>query len=197
VGDTQPLQSDLPTVVFAPHFMGLDAGGIAIMQARWHTLASIYSRQPNAKLDAWVRAGRNRFGNALLADRTDSIRTVINAMRRERAIFYLLPDMDLGPEEALFVPFFGTSTATVPTLPRLARMGQAQVLSMVSVLRPHGYDIHLSPVWADYPSGDLLADTARMNAELEKLIHLHGAAQYYWVHKRFKTRPAGQPAFYD
>lgn len=197
VGDTAPLQSEAPTVVFAPHFMGLDAGGIAIMKERWHTLASIYSRQQNPKLDAWVRAGRSRFGNALLADRTDSIRAVINAMRKEQAIFYLLPDMDLGADEALFIPFFGVRTATVPSLSRFARMGQAQVLSMVSTVQAHGYNIHVSPVWHDYPSSDLYADTRRMNAELEKLIHLYGIAQYYWVHKRFKTRPTGEPAFYE
>ena len=197
VGDTTPLQQDVPTVIFAPHFMGLDAGGVALMRERWHPLSSIYSRQQNPKLDAWVRNGRNRFGNAILADRTTSIRAVINAMRREHAHFYLLPDMDLGADDALFIPFFGVNTATVPSLSRFARMGGAQVLSMVSTVQAHGYNIHVSPVWADFPTSDLYADTRRMNAELEKLIHLYGIAQYYWVHKRFKTRPAGQPAFYD
>ena len=197
VGDTQPLQQDIPTVIFAPHFMGLDAGGVALMRERWHPLSSIYSRQQNPVLDKWVRNGRNRFGNAILADRTTSIRAVINAMRREHAHFYLLPDMDLVAEDALFLPFFGVSTATVPSLSRFARMGGAQVLSMVSTVQAHGYNIHVSPVWADFPTTDLFADTRRMNAELEQLIHLYGVAQYYWVHKRFKTRPAGQPAFYD
>ena len=196
VGDTTPLQQDRPTVIFAPHFMGLDAGGVALMRERWHPLSSIYSRQQNPVLDAWVRAGRNRFGNAILADRTTSIRAVINAMRREHAHFYLLPDMDLGAEDALFLPFFGINTATVPSLSRFARMGGAQVLSMVSTVQAHGYNIHVSPVWADFPSTDLFADTRRMNAELEQLIHLYGIAQYYWVHKRFKSRPAGEPSFY-
>ncbi len=197
VGDTAALQADIPTVIFAPHFMGLDAGGVALMQERWHPLASIYSRQLNPALDAWVRNGRNRFGNALLSERNDSLRSVVAAMRREHAHFYLLPDMDLGADDALFIPFFGVSAATVPSLSRFARMGGAQVLSMVSTVQAHGYNIHVSPVWADFPTTDLFADTRRMNAELEQLIHLYGVAQYYWVHKRFKTRPAGQPAFYD
>lgn len=196
VGDTAPLQSDRPTVIFAPHFMGLDAGFTALGLARWHGIASIYSRQLNPDVDAWVRAGRSRFGQATLVDRTDSIRVAINAMRREQALFYLLPDMDFGPQEALFLPFFGVTTATVPSLSRFARMGGAQVLSMVSTVQRHGYNIHVSPVWADFPSSDLLADTRRMNAELEQLIHLYGIAQYYWVHKRFKSRPAGEPSFY-
>ena len=197
VGDTAALQGQTPTVIFAPHFMGLDAGFTALAQTRWHPLSSIYSRQQNPRLDAWVRNGRNRFGNAILADRTTSIRSTINAMRREHAHFYLLPDMDLGADDALFIPFFGVSAATVPSLSRFARMGGAQVLSMVSTVQAHGYNIHVSPVWADFPTTDLFADTRRMNAELEQLIHLYGVAQYYWVHKRFKTRPAGQPAFYD
>ena len=197
VGDTKPLQGEVPTVIFAPHFMGLDAGFTALGLTGWRPLVSIYSRQLNPALDAWVRAGRQRFGRSSLIERNESLRSVMQAMRKDGSVLYLLPDMDFGAQESLFVPFFGVDTATVPSLSRFARMGQAQVLSIVSSIQPHGYNIHVSPVWADFPTTDLFADTRRMNAELEQLIHLYGVAQYYWVHKRFKTRPAGQPAFYD
>ncbi len=196
-GPVELLQAEKPVLIFAPHFMGLDAGGTAITLLCQRPVASIYSAQRNPYLDAWVRQGRNRFGNAILAPRHDSIRGVINAIRRENAHFYLLPDMDLGAKDAEFVPFFGVTAATVSSLPRMARMGRVPVLAMYTVLDAQGYTVHVSPLWENYPSDDVVADTRRMNAELEAAIEQHGIAQYYWVHKRFKTRPQGEAPFYD
>ena len=198
-GDLSPLQGQEALVVFAPHFMGLDAGGVALGAARWRDFTSIYSRQSNPQVDAWVLAGRKRFGNLHVVDRTASIRSVVSALRKDKSILYLLPDMDLGgatDDADLFVPFFGVPAATAPSLPRFAQMGRAQVLSMVTVLQPHGYDVQVSAVWQNYPTADAYSDTLRMNQELEALIERYGIAQYYWVHKRFKTRPAGQAGFY-
>ena len=198
-GDLSPLQGQEALVVFAPHFMGLDAGGVALGMARWRDFTSIYSRQSNPQMDAWVLAGRKRFGNLHVVDRTAPIRSVVSALRKDKSILYLLPDMDLGgatDKAESFVPFFGVPAATAPALPRFAQLGQAQVVSMVTVLRPHGYDIEVSAVWDNYPSADAYRDTLRMNQELEALIERYGIAQYYWVHKRFKTRPAGQAGFY-
>jgi KDO2-lipid IV(A) lauroyltransferase len=58
-----------------------------------------------------------------------------------------------------------------------------------------GYVFHVEPPLADYPSGDVEADTARMNAEIERWAR-RLPDQYLWTHKRFKTRPEGQPAVY-
>jgi KDO2-lipid IV(A) lauroyltransferase len=54
-----------------------------------------------------------------------------------------------------------------------------------------GYDIEVLPAWTGFPSGDVLADTALMNARLQTYIDTM-PNQYYWVHKRFKDRPAGE-----
>ena len=114
---------------------------------------------------------------------------------REGRYLYLLPDMDLGPEESLFVPFFGVPAATVPSLPRLARLGRARVVPTVTRMTPQGYEVQVHPAWTDYPSEDVAADTALMNRRLEEWIRAM-PEQYYWVHKRFKTRPAGEPSVY-
>jgi KDO2-lipid IV(A) lauroyltransferase len=62
-------------------------------------------------------------------------------------------------------------------------------------MTPQGYDIEVLPPWDNYPTCDVNADVVRMNRELEKMIAVQ-PEQYYWVHKRFKTRPLGEPSVY-
>jgi len=181
-------------VIFAPHFHGMDAGGSAIMQQVPRAGSTIYARQPNAALDAWLRAGRERFGDVTPIARTDGPKAVLRALREGRML-YLLPDMDLGPRESVFVPFFGVNTATVPSLARFARLGHARVVPVVTRMTRTGYEAHVYPAWDNYPSGDPVADAARMNRELETWVRAM-PQQYYWVHKRFKTRPPGEPPVY-
>ena len=193
-GAVHELRRPEAAVLFAPHFYGMDAGGAAIMQQAVARGGSIYSPQSGAATDAWVRAGRERFGDVVLINRRDGVKPVIKSLREGRYL-YLLPDMDLGPEESLFVPFFGVPAATVPSLPRLARLGRARVVPTVTRMTPQGYEVQVHPAWTDYPSEDVAADTALMNRRLEEWIRAM-PEQYYWVHKRFKTRPAGEPSVY-
>ena len=193
-GAVDELRRPEAAVLFAPHFYGMDAGGAAIMQQAVAKGGSIYSPQSGAATDAWVRAGRERFGDVVLINRRDGVKPVVKSLREGRYL-YLLPDMDLGPEESVFVPFFGVPAATVPSLPRLARLGRARVVPTVTRMTPQGYEVQVHPAWTDYPSEDVAADTALMNRRLEEWIRAM-PEQYYWVHKRFKTRPAGEPSVY-
>jgi KDO2-lipid IV(A) lauroyltransferase len=99
--------------------------------------------------------------------------------------------MNFGPEESVFVPFYGVPAATVPSLSRFARLGRAKVVPVLCRMTPTGYDVEVLPAWIDFPSADMLADTALMNARLQSYIDTM-PAQYYWVHKRFKDRPGGE-----
>jgi KDO2-lipid IV(A) lauroyltransferase len=103
--------------------------------------------------------------------------------------------MDFGPEESLFVPFMGVNTATVPSLSRFARLGRAQVLTLVTRMTPQGYEMSLQEAWDNFPTADLSDDTRRMNTELAEHIRAT-PSQYYWVHRRFKTRPEGEASVY-
>ena len=109
---------------------------------------------------------------------------------------YLLPDMDYGRNDSVFVPFYGVTAATIPSLSRFARLGRAKVVGVYSRMTPTGYVAEVSPAWASYPTDDAEADTARMNRELQAVIDTM-PEQYYWVHKRFKTRPEGEPSVYS
>ena len=194
VGAVDELQGDAPTVIFAPHFFGLDAAGTAINDRIRRPMVSIYTPQRNETVDQWLHDGRRRFGNLQLFYRDQGVKGIVAALR-EGALLYLLSDMNFGPEESIFVPFYGVSAATVPSLPRFARLGRAKVVPVTARITPQGYDIEVHPAWKDYPGSDVEADTAFMNRWLEGVINTM-PSQYYWVHKRFKTRPPGEPPVY-
>lgn len=183
-----------PVIMLTPHFLGLDLGGTRI--ATDFNCVSIYARQRDQVIDRWLYHGRSRFGSQVLLRRDESVRASIKAMKEIRP-FYYLPDMDNGIEDSIFSPFFGVQAATLSALPRLTRLGGAVVITCVTRMLPggQGYVVTLGEPWTDFPSGDVDADTRRMNACIEDLVRTM-PAQYYWVHRRFKTRPPGEPKIY-
>lgn len=193
-GAVQELQSTAPTLLFAPHFVGMDAGWIGLTAHVERRFCGLYARQRNPVMDQWMAEGRRRFGEPHIVAKSAGLKALVSALRAGEPL-YLLPDMDYGPRDSVFVPFYGLSAATIPSLSRFARMGGARVLPILSRLTPEGYDITVLPPWQDFPTEDVLADTARMNRLLEEWIG-EAPEQYYWVHKRFKTRPAGEASFY-
>ena len=182
-----------PLILIAPHFVGLDAGGI-----RFNTLMrgiSIYSTQTNPVWDAWLLKARQRFNDPVLIARQGAdMRTVIRTVKSGLPLYYL-PDMDLGAANSIFVPFFGVPAATIPMVPRIARIIGAQVMMAVTEMNDDGYVLHFEPPWADFPGDSIEADTARMNREIERWVNKM-PDQYMWTHRRFKTRPPGLPNAY-
>ncbi|WP_440107349.1 lysophospholipid acyltransferase family protein [Acidovorax sp. BL-A-41-H1] len=193
-GALQELEGDQPTIIFAPHFYGMDAGGSALTLHTPRAFTSIFATHPDPAVDAWFREGRQRFGDVRMLNRSDGVKPII-ANLRKGGLLYLLPDMDFGRNDSLFVPFYGVQAATVPSLSRFARLGRAKVIAMVTRLTPSGYVAEITPAWSGYPSDDAEADTARMNVQLQGYIDV-SPGQYYWVHKRFKTRPVGEASVY-
>ncbi|MBI4192684.1 MAG: lipid A biosynthesis acyltransferase [Betaproteobacteria bacterium] len=186
---------DRPVILLAPHFIGLDMGGIRL--AADYRLNSVYSRQKSAAADAILIHGRTRFGQTTLFARQDGIRPMIKSLKNGEP-FYYLPDMDLGARDSVFAPFFGVQTATITGLSRIAELAGAVVVPCVTrqLLGSAGYVVRLYPAWSGFPGGDLEADARRMNAFIEARVR-EMPEQYYWLHKRFKTRPAGEPNPYE
>ena len=183
-----------PIIVLAPHFVGLDMGG-ARFSLEYPETFSMYSIQKNKVFDQALRRARKRFNDALLVTRQQGLRPVLKALKDKRA-FYYLPDMDFGAKDAAFVDFFGVKTATVTALSRLAQISGAKIVPLVTRQTDDGYEARFYPAWEDYPTDDAEADARRLNAFLEERI-LEMPDQYFWVHKRFKTRPPGEPSFYS
>lgn len=194
VGRTNYLLDHVPTVFFVPHFVGLDAGATGLTCEYDAALVAIITPQSNKVVDRWIQRGRQRFGKVTLLQREHGVKPIVSALRQHEFL-HLSPDMSFGLSESIFVPFYGQQAATVPSLPRMAKLGRARVVPLVTRLTKVGYEIVLHPEWQNYPTDDAVADTALMNARLETLIN-EMPAQYFWVHKRFKTRPPGEPSFY-
>ncbi len=193
-GEVAALSDATPTVLFAPHFMGLDVGWTALTLNLPLSFTTIFTPQSNAAVDAWVAKGRQRFGHVRLFRREDGVKPIVSALR-EHALLYLLPDMNFGPSESIFVPFYGEPAATVPSLSRFAKLGRARVMPVITRMTPKGYEVVVHPAWQDFPTDDAQVDTATMNQCLEAFINTM-PAQYFWVHKRFKTRPPGLTELY-
>ena len=183
-----------PLILLAPHFVGLDAGCTRLTCEI--DMAGIYARQKDPLFDALLLSGRTRFGRQLAISRQEGVRPALAALK-EGIPFYYLPDQDYGPRDAVFVPFFAASAATITGLSRITRLTGARVLPCVTRMLPGGagYELRCYPVWENFPGDDDAADTRRMNAFIEERVR-EMPEQYFWTHKRFKTRPEGEPKWY-
>ena len=195
VGDLQALKQPGPLVMFAPHFVGLEAGGMAVSLDVPGPVAFIFVGQSNPAVEALVRQGRERSGNVRPYYRHEGMRQILVRIKKGEPL-HLSPDMDFGRSESIFVPFMGVEqAATVPSLSRLSKVVGARVVPVVTRMTPQGYDIEVHAPLSDFPTADLAQDTLRMNGSLADWVRTM-PEQYYWVHKRFKTRPEGEPGFY-
>ena len=189
-------RSSRPVMWLVPHFLGLEVAGAAAQLFQERTGVDIYQTQSNAYLDRVLKQGRLRFGRAEAYPRSVPIRQVMKRIR-EGCPFFNMPDQDYGPKDSAFVPFFGVNAATLLAPSRMARMLDMVVQPVVVDILPggQGWRVRFLESWADWPTADPVADAARMNAFIETQI-LRDPAQYLWVHKRFKTRPPGEPSLY-
>jgi Kdo2-lipid IVA lauroyltransferase/acyltransferase len=187
-----PYHGKKPVIGFAPHFVGVEMGTIRL--ALDYEAAAIYSRQKDPYLNELLLKSRTRFKPITMIARQDGLRGALRALRQGLTL-YVLPDMDMGREESVFVPFFGIPAATVPVLSRLAAISGAVVVPAITRRREDGkgYVVKIYPAWEDFPTKDHVADTRRMNEFLEARVR-EMPEQYFWVHKRFRTRPDGVSA---
>lgn len=183
-----------PAILLMPHFVGMDVSGQWIAQ---HTnTVCMYANQKNSYLTEFLLNRRARFGDQQLFSRQQGLRPILKAMRAGMPLIYP-PDQDQGIRDGAFIPFFGVPAATISTVPRLALKTGAAVVPCITRLLPDsaGYVLTFYPAWDNYPTGDDIADSLRMNNFIEQRI-LEMPEQYFWLHKRFKTRPDGEKSFY-
>ncbi|MCF8204312.1 MAG: lipid A biosynthesis acyltransferase [Methylotenera sp.] len=179
-------------ILMMPHFTGLDLAGLRVsLETR---VVSIYSVQKDPWLDAFFRAKRLRFGTGIIFARQQGTRPTLRALRDGYRLYYL-PDQDFGHRDSVFVPFFGVPAATIGGLSRMAAVTQAAVLPCYPRREADGYTLVIEPPLDNFPTNDVVADATRMNAVIEAQARrqLH---QYFWLHKRFKSRPPGEADFY-
>jgi len=179
-----------------PHFVALDTAGAATQLFQKRMVGSIYQKQSIAVFDQAISAGRLRFEQGEVFSRHEKALPLIRAIRRGY-VFFNLPDMDFGPQEAVFVPFMGVPAATLLAPSKMAKVLGMKVQPVVAEMLPggQGYRVRFLDPWTDFPSDDPTADAARMNEWIASEVR-RNPSQYYWVHKRFKTRPPGEASLY-
>jgi KDO2-lipid IV(A) lauroyltransferase len=184
-------------MLLAPHWVGLDAAATRLT-LEGPEGGTLYSPQADKDIDALVRLGRGRFHQVHLVSRREGLRGLVRLIQKHIPIYYL-PDMDFGQRGAVFVPFFGVAAATQTATAELARQYQLAVLPVMSHwdLSTGRYQVEILPALVDFPGQRSAFEATRdLNECLQSWIE-DRPAQYYWVHRRFKTRPHGQPSPYQ
>lgn len=186
--------SGRPIILLVGHFVALEMGGLYLAR---QPIIDIYRKPRNRLLNELLLNRRKRWGTATVCEIKEGLKPVIRAMKKG-ARFYYLPDQDFGRRRSIFVPFMGIQTATIPAMSRLCRITNAIVLPCYTRLLPmaRGFEIVIRPALKDYPSGDDYADAVVMNQAIETMVR-EAPDQYFWLHKRFKTRPEGETPFYQ
>ena len=179
-------------LIIGIHFSTLDLGGA--LHSLFFPADAVYRPHDNALFERFMTRARHRsFGTTI--DRHD-LRGVVRHLKAGHNVWYS-PDQDFGREASVFAPFFGVEAATVRLTAKIARMTGAPVIPLIFHRDTDDttYRMEYLPPLEDFPSGDEQADAARINAVIEAAIRRH-PEQYLWLHRRFKTRPEGEPRLY-
>ena len=189
----QALAQGRPVILLAAHFVAMEIGGMYLSRER--PMVDMYRRVKNKLFDQVFKQGRVRFGGRVV-ERLEGLKPIIRLLK-EGVVFIYLLDQDPGRHNTAFIPFLGVPAATLTALGRLARITNAIVVPSFTrqLAYGQGYEVIFKPALDHFPAGDDAADALRMNQEIEKGV-LDMPEQYFWVHKRFKTRPLGEADFY-
>jgi len=181
-------------IFLGAHFLTLEMGARALGLVQ--PCCAVYRKHSNAVLDYWFHWGRMREHNAML-DRKD-FKAMLRTLKNGEALWYA-PDHDYGRHKSsVFAPFFEIKEAnTVAGTSTLARVKNSCVIPVFLKRLPAeaGYELVFYPQLEDFPTGDLHADTQHTNQQIEKMV-AECDDQYMWMHRRFKTRPEGEPSLY-
>ncbi|WHZ40358.1 kdo(2)-lipid IV(A) palmitoleoyltransferase [Rahnella bonaserana] len=180
-------------LVIGVHFMSLELGGRAMGLCQ--PMMAMYRPHNNKAMEFVQTWGRMRSNKAML-DRKD-LRGMVHALKKGEAVWFA-PDQDYGPRGSVFAPLFAVDqAATTSGTFMLARLAKPALVTVVLVRKAlgKGYELVIQPQLQDYPIDNEMAAAAYMNRVIEKEI-MRAPDQYLWLHRRFKTRPAGTPSLY-
>lgn len=181
-------------ILMSLHFTTLEIGAALLGQR--HTIDGMYREHKNPLFDYIQRHGRERHNLDASAIERDDVRAMLKVLRAGHAIWYA-PDQDYGRKQSIFVPLFGIPAATVTATSKFARLGKARVIPFTQqrLADGSGYRLTIHPPLQDFPGASEEADCLRINQWVEQAVR-ECPEQYLWAHRRFKTRPEGEPKLY-
>ncbi len=172
-------------LLLSAHFNSPEIGGR--MLCHLIPFWAMYRPSNNPVMDRVISRARRRWLAGIIA--RDDVRQVIRRLKQGEIIWYAV-DQNTSRRESVFADFFGTPASTNAATARLAKITGAAVVPFKSIRREDGsgHDLYLEPAWDNFPSGDLMADTQRVNDLVEDWVR-QTPQQYMWIHRRFRTRP--------
>lgn len=182
-------------LLLAPHMGAWELGGL-LLSGRF-PLTIMYRPSRTPALDAPLKRARERYGARLVPADTSGVRAVLAALKRGE-VAIILPDQEPSFGQGEFAPFFGQPAYTLQLVARLLSRTQAvPVFTHVERLPgTRGYRSHFQEASDALGSENLNEALTALNAGVEALARTW-PAQYLWSYKRFRTRPDGEPSFYD
>lgn len=179
-------------ILLGAHYTTLEIGGrLLAYHIDW---CPTFKRAHNKLFNAVMAAARLRVHGRLLA--SSDMRGIVRYLK-QNGIIWFAPDQDFGRQGCVFAPFMNVATSTLTMTGRLAKTSGAKVLPMYSERLPgtEGYLVRIGAALADFPSGDEVKDATAINHAIEAQVR-RTPSQYLWGHRRFKTRPYGEPLVY-
>lgn len=160
----------------------------------YHGTADVLYRSASNPLMSYAVAKARSRVNANAIHRNDT-RQLIKNLRQGHIVWYA-PDQNYKINHSIFAPFFGIPAATIVATSRIAKLSHCAVIPFFCYREPNGrYSVEIHPALENFPTDDDLADATRINNIIETAIR-KAPEQYLWIHRRFKTRPPGEPEFY-
>jgi Kdo2-lipid IVA lauroyltransferase/acyltransferase len=179
-------------LLLSAHFSSLELCGRLFSEV--FPIHVVYREQTNLVFNSLLKGKRNI--KQIHSIPRSGIRSIIRTLQNKGIVWYAY-DQDYGPRHSVFAPFFGIEAATITTPQRYIELTCAQTLTAFYRRLPEGkgYQITLRPVSEHFTQLNEREAATHLNQALEKAINL-APEQYFWIHRRFKTRPDAQTDFY-
>jgi len=185
-------------LLLTAHLGGWEVGSF-FHALQGHPMHIVVRPLDNPYVDALVARYRGLHGNSMIA-KQEFARGLIAAMRRNETVGILM-DTNMTPPQGVFVDFFGIPACAASGLARIALHTGATVVPAFTVwdavLRKYRveFDRPVDLVRTGNDDADAVANTAKFTAVIESYVRRY-PEQWLWVHRRWKTRPPGQPPLY-
>lgn len=189
----QAMQAGNGAILLGGHYTSVEMGG-RIMSTYFDRLTPTYKKARNPAFEFVMARARGKMHQNLL--RSTKMRDLVRTLKNGQAIWYA-PDQDFGARISVYAPFFGIQAATLTMTSRLAKITGAPVLPWYVERLPagQGFVVRIGEALKNFPSGDDVQDATAVNAVIEAQAR-RVPEQYLWGHRRFKSRPKGEPQLY-